>query len=125
MEITSRTNTGKVLCEHRGRAMTATVVPRHEMPSVISQALWAAYGNCRSAAKSIARAADCTPRGAENLLSGKNSPNAYGLIGLMRESDEFCAAVLELAGRGDLAKKVELAAKVDAMLRLVNAEAAE
>jgi hypothetical protein len=105
--------------------MTAAVVSRYDVAQVFADTLRQAYGNCKSAAKMVARAADCTPRGAENLLAGRNAPNAAGLINLMRESDEFCITVLELAGRGDLARKVEVVSKLDAMLRTIERDAAE
>jgi hypothetical protein len=83
------------------------------------------FGDRKSSAKVIARIAETNERTVENWSAGKNTPSARGLIALMAESEEFCIEVLELAGRSDLAKKVEMAGKVTQLLRIIDKDAAE
>ena len=91
----------------------------------LSGRLRCVFGDMKASAKRVARIAETNERTAENWIAGKNTPSARGLIALMAESEEFCIEVLELAGRSDLAKKVEMAGKVTQLLRIIDKDAAE
>lgn len=110
----------------QGRAaMTAAVVPYTDAREGIAEACRRWAGNCKSAAKTIARAIDCSPRTAENLLAARNAPNAEGLIALMRESDEVFETVLHLAGRMPDAERLRRIRQLETMLKTIDRDAAE
>lgn len=125
MQKTASAFTRKMREEHGGREMTVAVVPYTDAREGIAEACRRWAGNCKSAAKTIARAIDCSPRTAENLLAARNAPNAEGLIALMRESDEVFHTVLVLANRMPDAERLRRVQQLDAMLRTIDREAAE
>jgi len=69
----------------------------------------------RFSAKYIARSAGTNVRTAENLREGRNGPS-WPTTARMLQDDELCKALLEAAGRGDLARSAETIAALKAAL---------
>ena len=84
----------------------------------IAEALRRGYGNLKSTAKVIARAARSNPRAAENWVLGRNAPNAENLILLMADSDDVFMAVMKMAGRATEAERAELLRRLDTISQL-------
>lgn len=57
-----------------------------------------AFGSAKSAAKELARAANCNERTAANLLAKRNLPDALHMLKLMAAVPEFAAEVRRLTG---------------------------
>lgn len=69
----------------------------------------------RFGAKILARKAGTSPRTAENWVSAKAAPTWRHTVAMLND-DELCKALLEAAGRGDLARHQETIAALKAAL---------
>lgn len=125
METSSQAYTRKKRDESGKGSMTAAVASYHDARMGFAEALRRAYGNCKSACKEIARAADCSPRTVENWLSANNAPNYEGLLGLIAESDEVFHEVMRRAGRLPEAQRLDQLRRIESMLRTIERDAAE
>ncbi len=61
------------------------------------------------------RAGGASTRTAENWLAGENGPTWKHTVAMLND-DELCKALLEAAGRGDLARSAETIAHLKAAL---------
>jgi hypothetical protein len=73
----------------------------------IAGAFRKAMSSARSPAKELARALGRTPKGAELILRGDNSPNLEALVLACRHYDEVWEEFKELCGRGGTASDAE------------------
>ena len=105
--------------------MTAAVATYTDAREGFATALRRWAGDCKSACKRIARAADCSPRTVENWLAATNGPNYEGLLGLLAESDEVFYEVMRRAGRLPEAQRLDQLRRVEEMLRTISKDAAE
>lgn len=75
------------------------------------------HGDSRSAAKRIVAKVGAGIGTVRKWLRGDNGPHGVHLIKLMADDDEVLRAVLEMAGRGDLADFADVRAKLVEMKR--------
>jgi len=101
--------------------MTAAVATYTDAREGFAQALRRWAGDCKSACKKIARAADCSPRTAENWLAATNGPNYEGLLGLLAESDEVFYEVMRQANRLPDADRLAKLKKLEEVLTMMEA----
>lgn len=73
-----------------------------EYVSAMADALRSAFGDSRSAIKTVARATGANERAVRNWFEGKNGPSGHHLINLIRQSDAVFDVVLALSGRTTL-----------------------
>lgn len=69
----------------------------------------------RFGARFVAYRAQTSTRTAENWLAGDNGPTWSKTVAMLND-DQLCAALLEAAGRGDLARSAETIAALKAAL---------
>ncbi len=77
-------------------------VDRFKYQMAIAAALKRELGGSHRAIKLVMRSTGVSERTAKNWLAGSHGPAGEHLVELMRNSDEVLAAVLVLAGRGEL-----------------------
>lgn len=77
-----------------------------EYVATIAAALHAAFGDSRSAIKTVARATGANERAVRNWFEGKNGPSGHHLVNLVRVSDPVLEAVLVLSGRNGLVDRL-------------------
>src|SRR6056297_1238592 len=77
-------------------------VDRLKYQMAIAAALKRELGGSHRAIKLVMRWTGVSERTAKNWLAGSHGPAGEHLVELMRNSDEVLAAVLVLAGRGEL-----------------------
>lgn len=74
--------------------------------AVIADALRRDFGATPAHVKHIARLTGANARSVQNWLQARNGPSGAGLVVLMRHSDEVTDAVLSLADRGELRRRM-------------------
>lgn len=107
----------------RGRSVCLTV--HRTCASEIASALKAELGSSHRAVKTLMRWTGASERSAKNWLAGTCAPSGANMILLLRESDFVARKILQLAGRSDLVRHIELdAARQDIESALAHIEAA-
>lgn len=94
----------------RGERIVSAVAGTWDANAALADALR------RFGARFVAYRAQTTTRTAENWLAGENGPTWSKTVAMLND-DELCKALLEAAGRGDLAKHQETIAHLKAALQ--------
>lgn len=95
--------------------------PEHDYAVAIGAALRSELSDSHRAAKTVMRWTNASERSAKSWLSGKTGPSGWHLIMLLRRSDAVALAVLNLAGRDDVAAGLTLATLREAHIAAVRA----
>lgn len=97
---------------------SALNLDQHGMAGIVSEALRKAYGREKSAAKTIARAANTNERTARNWLEGRALPNFMSTLRLMATTPELRSEVARItAMQAELDPEAERA--VSALVQLL------
>ena|ERR1051326_8355250 len=72
-------------------------------PRAVAAALRAEIGENHQALKTVMRWTGANERTVKNWLSGKSGPRGEHLVGLLHHSDKMLEAILQLAGRDQIA----------------------
>lgn len=93
----------------RGERSVSVAVTTFEANNTLADALR------RFGAKILARKAGTSPRTAENWCAGNAAPTWRHTVAMLND-DQLCSALLDAAGRGDLARHQETIAALKAAL---------
>ena len=92
----------------KSRTASESLSRREAFTRVMAAALREEYGHTGSAIKTVAVIADANERAVRNWFEAKNGPSGMHLVSLIQHSDRVMEALLTLAGRADLASRLEL-----------------
>ena len=92
----------------KSRTASESLSRREAFTRVMAAALREEYGHTGSAIKTVAVIADANERAVRNWFEAKNGPSGMHLVSLIQHSDRVMEALLILAGRADLANRLEL-----------------
>ena len=92
----------------KSRTPSESLSRREAFTRVMAAALREEYGHTGSAIKTVAVIADANERAVRNWFEAKNGPSGMHLVSLIQHSDRVMQALLILAGRADLASRLDL-----------------
>lgn len=91
------------------------------LAAVVADALRKDFGDTPARVEYVARLTGMNPRTVKNWLQARNGPNGAGLVVLMRHSDAVASAVLMMAERHDVRKRLECESTMRELRRLAAA----